>query len=51
MDLVTALPHLSGHHQKLMISKVRRMASDYAEKELSKSRKRFESELKKKTGK
>jgi hypothetical protein len=51
MDTVTALPYLSGHHQKLMMSKVRRMASDYAEKKLSKGRKRFESELKKKTKK
>jgi hypothetical protein len=51
MDIVTALPHLSGHHKKLMETKVRRMASVMAEKELSKGRKRFERELKKKTGK
>jgi hypothetical protein len=51
MDLVTALPHLSGHHKKLMEAKVKRMASAMAEKELSKSRERFERELKKKSKK
>jgi hypothetical protein len=51
MDLITALPYLSGHHKKLMEAKVKRMSSAMAEKDIAKSRKRFERELKKKAKK